>query len=260
MQEILLKDNDIKSSKLIPGKTEEMFFNIFTSVLTLSKTYLIIPLKIEDFLVIYSNHKGEEQITLINRSFDPLRDIINIEKQYTELIKFYFENLTIGTMFQNYNEFTKERILNPFETYFDSRLYPKVLKGSKFNVPFLKYLNISTGETVNFNQNEFRGDFSVYIFCKYELISEKFCENLVKIKDCIPQQYKNVFIVMIRKKFDKETFYLNEFKKLFENSPNNNKLVSFFKFLLFDTERTTLTEKNPYKDIDDTQYTYYIIF
>ena len=49
------------------------------------------------------------------------------------------------------------------------------------------------------------------------------------------------------------------FKKLFENSPNNNKLVSFFKFLLFDTESSTLTEKNPYKDIEDTQYTYYII-
>ena len=42
-----------------------------------------------------------------------------------------------------------------------------------------------TGDIVNFKQHEYKNNYSVYFFCKYDYLAEKFIDYLSKIKECM---------------------------------------------------------------------------
>lgn len=182
---------------------------------------------------------------------------MKVRQKYSEFAKNFYNNMYTGLILQNHNEFIDNNAQVPFELYIDSRFSPKIYPGCKLNVSFLDFMT-PDGKIIDFNHNEYKGDYSIYIFCKYEYISVKFIEYLAKIKESIPHRYKNVFIVIEKSVVNKETFYTYEFKKLFENTLQNLEIVSFFKFLLMESDNDKkVSDINPYSLImkaDKFQY------
>ena len=248
--------DSILKAKILTKNDEELLLNYISNLFDISKKYLLVPLKSEDLLLKCSRNQEGIQITVINNSFDHIRDTETTSSKLEELTKYFFNNMETGKLIQNYNEYTKKTICNSFEIYFDSRLAPQINKGSVFNGSFL-YLMTQTGDIIDFMQEQFQGNYSVYIFCHYDNLSKKFIEYLKNIKENIPSKIKNVFLVIAKEKYNHETFYQEEFTKLFENSSENLEIISFFTFLLLDIGSNRV---NPYyTNLNEEQFTFYIV-
>ena len=239
----------VNNIHLFSKKKEEMFLNSISSLISLSESFLSVPLKPDDFLINYSIAQREENI-IVNNTFYNSEVTV---KEYNELTHAWFQTTNNKDSINYFNEFFHKNEKN--EILIKNNLYPVLIDRCKLDLPFL-YLLTSTGEITEFAQNNYKGNYSVYFFYEYEHLANNLIGILKKLKDCIRQQYKDVFIIIGKDQFNEQTFYHEKFKKLFEDKKENLEIIQFFKFLVFNKDEET----NPfYSCIASDFYTYFIL-